>query len=78
MAQLSAWQDYAAHKLYLQQIPIPLTVRNNIRILPGKTGVLALTLRPNKTSFIPRHTIIGKGIAYVKHIIKQVHYRNSE
>ena len=45
---------------------IPLIVRNNIRILPGKTGILALTLRPNKTSFTPRHTIIGKGIAYVK------------
>ena len=30
MAQLSAWQNYAAHKLYLQQILIPLTVRNNI------------------------------------------------
>ena len=30
MAQLSAWQDYAAHKLHLQQISIPLTVRNNI------------------------------------------------
>ena len=40
MAQLSAWQDYASHKLYLQQILIPLTVRNNIRILPGKTGVV--------------------------------------
>ena len=66
MAQLSAWQVYAAHKLYLQQISIPLIVRNNIRILPGKTGVLALTLQPNKTSFTPRHTIIGKGIAYVK------------
>ena len=34
MAQLSAWQDYAAHKLYLQQISIPLTVKNNICILP--------------------------------------------
>ena len=66
MAQLSAWQDYAAHKLYLQQILIPLTVRNNIRILPGKTGVLSLTLQLNKTLFTPRHTIIGKGIAYVK------------
>ena len=44
MAQLSAWQDYAAHKLYFQQILIQLTVRNNIHILPGKTGVLALTL----------------------------------
>ena len=66
MAQLSAWQDYAAHKLYLQQILIPLTVRNNIRILPGKTGVLTLTLQLNKTSFTPGHTIVGKGIAYVK------------
>ena len=66
MAQFSAWQDYAAHKLYLQQILIPLIVRNNICILPGKTGVVSLTLQLNKTSFTPRHTIIGKGIAYVK------------
>ena len=66
MAQLSAWQDYATHKLYLQQISIPLTVRNNIRILPGKTGVVSLTLRSNKTSFTPRRTITGKGVAYIK------------
>ena len=66
MAQLSAWQDYATNKLYIQQISIPLTVRNNIRILPRKIGIVTLTLQPNKTSFTPRHTIIGKGIAYVK------------
>ena len=66
MAQLSAWQDYASHKLNLQQISIPLTVRNNICILPGKTGVVSLTLQANKTSFTPRHTVIGKGIAYIK------------
>ena len=66
MAQLSAWQDYTSHKLYIQQILIPLTVRNNIRMLPGKTGIVLLTLRPNKTSFTPRHTIIGKGIVYIK------------
>ena len=66
MAQLSAWQDYASHKLYIQQISVPLTVRNNVRVLPGKTGVVSLTLQPNKTSFTPRHTITGKGIAYVK------------
>ena len=66
MAQLSAWQDYTSHKLYVQQISIPLTVQNNVCILPGMTGVVSLTLRPNKTSFTPRHTIIGKGIAYVK------------
>ena len=66
MAQLSAWQDYASHKLYLQQISIPLTVRNNICVLPGKTGIASLTLQPNKTSFTPRHTITGKGITYIK------------
>ena len=66
MAQLSAWQDYMTNKLCIQQISIPLTLRNNVRILPGKTGIVTLTLRPNKTSFMPRHTIMGKGIAYVK------------
>ena len=44
MAQLSAWQDYASHKLYIQQISIPLMVRNNRRMLPGKTGIVSLTL----------------------------------
>ena len=44
MAQLSAWQDYATNKLYIQQISIPLTLRNNVRILPGKTGIVMLTL----------------------------------
>ena len=66
MAQLSAWQDYASHKLYIQQISVPLTVRNNVWVLPGKTGVVSLTLQPNKTSFTPRHTITRKGVAYVK------------
>ena len=60
MAQLLAWQDYASHKLYLQQILIPLMARNNICMLPGKTGIASLTLQPNKTSFTPRHTIIGE------------------
>ena len=66
MAQLSVWQDYASHNLYIQQISVPLTVRNNVWVLPGKTGVVSLTLQPNKTSFTPRHTITGKGIAYIK------------
>ena len=43
-----------------------MTVRNNVRVLPGKTGILSLTLQPNKTSFTPRHTITGKGVAYIK------------
>ena len=66
MAQLLAWQDYTSHKLYLQQILIPLTVRNNICVLPGKTVIVSLTLQPYKTSFTHRHTIIGKGDAYIK------------
>ena len=66
MAQLSAWQDYASHKLYIQQISVPLAVRNNVRVLPGKTEVVSLTLQSNKTSFTLRHSITGKGIAYVK------------
>ena len=44
MAQLSAWQDYRTNKLYIQQISIPLTVRNNVRIFPRKTGIVMLTL----------------------------------
>ena len=66
MAQLSVWQDYTSHKLYIQQISIPLTVRNNICMLPGKTGTVSLTLQPNKTSFTPRHTITGRGVAHIK------------
>ena len=66
MAQLSAWQDYASHKLYIQQISIPMTVRNNVCMLPGKTGIVLLTLQPNKTSFTPRHIITSKGVAYIK------------
>ena len=44
MAQLSAWQDYTSHKLYIQQISIPLTVRNNIHVLPGKTRIVSMIL----------------------------------
>ena len=66
MAQLSAWQDYTSHKLYIQQILVPLAVRNNSWVLPGKTGVVSLSLQPNKMSFTPRHTITSKGVAYVK------------
>ena len=36
MAQLSVWQDYASHKLYIQQISVPFTGRNNVWVLPGK------------------------------------------
>ena len=63
LAQLLAWQDYASRQLF---ISIPLTATNNIRVLPGCTGIVSLALKPSKTSFVPCHMIIGKGIAYVK------------
>ena len=66
LAQLSAWQDYASRQLYIQQISIPLVAKNNVRILPRQTGIALLVLKPSKTSFVLCHTIIGKGIAYVR------------
>ena len=65
LAQLLAWQDYASRQLFIQQISIPLIATNNIRVLPGHTGIISLVLKLSKASFIPCHTIIGKGIAYV-------------
>ena len=46
LAQLSAWQDYASKQLHKQQISIPLIVKNNI--LPSKTGIISLVLKPTK------------------------------
>ena len=66
LAQLPAWQDYASGQLFIQQISIPLTARNNVRILPGHTGIVSLALKLSKTSFVPCHMVIRKGIAYVK------------
>ena len=66
LVQLSTWQDYASKWLYIKQISIPLTARNNVQILPGKTGIISLALKLSKTSFVPCHTITGKGIAYVR------------
>ena len=66
LAQLSAWQDYASRQLFIQQISIPLTATNNVSVLPGHTGIVSLVLKLSKTSFVPCHMIIGKGIAYVK------------
>ena len=64
LTQLSAWQDYASRQLFIQQMSIPLIARNNV--LPGHTGIVSLVLKPSKTSFVPCHMIIGKGITYVK------------
>ena len=64
LAQLSAWQDYASRQLFIEQISIPLVAKNYVRILPRQTGIVSLVLKLSKTSFIPSHTIAGKGTAY--------------
>ena len=51
---------------HIQQISVPLIVRNNVQILHGKTDIISLVLKPSKTSFIPCHTTTGKGIVYVR------------
>ena len=66
LAHLSAWQDYTSNKLYIQQISIPLVAKNNVRILPGHTGIVSAALKTSKTTFTPRNTIMGKGVAYVR------------
>ena len=66
LVQLLAWQDYASGQLFIQQISIPLMATNNIRVLQDCTGIISLVLKLSKTSFVPCHMIIGKGIAYVK------------
>ena len=43
-----------------------MVAKNNVRILPRQTGIVSLVLKSSKTSFVPCHTIIGKGIAYVR------------
>ena len=66
LAQLSVWQDYASRQLFIQQISIPLITKNNVRILPRQIGIISLVLKLSKTSFVPCHTITGKGIAYAR------------
>ena len=47
-------------------------------MLPGKTGIVSLTLQPNKTLFTPRHTITRKGIAYIKPLDSSLPHRRIE
>ena len=42
LAQLPAWQDYTSRQLFIQQISIPLAATNNVRVLPGCTGIVSV------------------------------------
>ena len=58
LAHLSAWQDYATDELYVQQISISRTMlaKNNVRILPGHTGIVSAALKMDRSTFISRNT----------------------
>ena len=66
MAHLSAWQDYATNKLFIQQISIPIVAKNNVRVLPGYTGIVSAALKTGKSTLTSRNTIMDKGTVYVK------------
>ena len=57
-------------KLYIQQISIPIVTRDNVRILLGCAHIISTTLKTDKSTFTPRNSIIGKGIAYMRPLDK--------
>ena len=78
LTHLSAWQDYATNKLYTQQISIPTVPKSNVRILPGCTGIVSIALKTDKSTFTPRNTIMGKGVAFVRPFDKTLPLRPIE
>ena len=78
LAHLSAWQDYAMNKLYIQQISIPIIAKNNVTILPGHTGIVSAVLKTGRSTFTPRNTIMSKGIVYVRPFDKTLPLRPIE
>ena len=62
----------------MQQISIPIVAKNNVRILPGCTGIISGALKTSRSTFIPRNTIMGKGVAYVRPFDKMLPLRPIE
>ena len=48
LIDLSAWQDYATNKLYIQKISIRIVPKKNVRILLGHTGIISTALKTGK------------------------------
>ena len=69
LVQLSAWQDYTSRQLFIQQISIPLVAKNNVRILPGQTGIVSLALKPSKTSLSYATQLLEKELHTSDHLI---------
>ena len=65
LAHLSAWQDYAMNRLYIQQISIPIVAKNNV-VPEGCTRIVSAALKIGKSTFTLRNTIMGKSVTYVR------------
>ena len=78
LAHLSTWQDYSMNKLYVQQISIAIVAKNNVRILPGCTGIVSAAMKTSRSTFTPQNTIMGKSIAYVRPFDKMLPLRPIE
>ena len=52
--------------------------KNNVRILPGCTGIISAALKTGKSTFTLRNTIMGKGVAYVRPFDKTLPLRLME
>ena len=65
-------------QIYIQQISISIVAKNNVRILPGCTGIVSAALKTGRSTFTPRNAIMGKGIAYVRPFDKTLPLRPLE
>ena len=61
-----------------QQISIPIVAKNNVKILPACTGIVSAALKIGKSTFTPRDTITGKGIACIRPFDKTLPFRPIE
>ena len=52
--------------------------KKNVRILPGHTRMVSAALKTGRSIFIPRNTIMGKGVAYVRPFDKTLPLRPIE
>ena len=54
---------------------IPIVAKDNVGILPGHTGIVSAALKTGRSTFTPRNTMMGKGVAYVRLLVKTLPLR---
>ena len=58
--KLEQKHEFANAQLYIQQISIQIVAKNNVRILPGCTGIVSAALKTSRSTLTPRNTIMEK------------------